>query len=125
MKETIGMIGLGIMGKPMAMNLLGAGYPLIGHDHNREVVQTIVGEGAKEAHTPREIAERSDVIITMLPDSPDVEVVALGQDGLIEGVRAGQLYIDMSTIAPTPRMRPRSPSWGSTSKWRAPPHWGR
>ncbi len=98
---TIGFIGLGIMGRPMAGHLLKAGYPLVVHDLNRQAVATLVAAGAAEAFSPREVAARSDVIITMLPDSPDVEAVALGPDGLIEGVRPGVLYADMSTIAPT------------------------
>ena len=98
---TIGFIGLGIMGRPMAGHLLKAGYPLVVHDLNRQAVATLVAAGAAEAFSPREVAARSDVIITMLPDSPDVEAVALGPDGLIEGVRPGALYADMSTIAPT------------------------
>jgi 2-hydroxy-3-oxopropionate reductase len=100
-KETIGFIGLGIMGLPMVKNLLKAGYTVIGHDLNRQAVSDAVATGAEEAQSPKEIAQRSQVIITMLPDSPDVELVALGPDGLIEGVREGQLYIDMSTIAPS------------------------
>jgi len=98
---TIGFIGLGIMGRPMAGHLLKAGYPLVVHDLNRQAVAALVAAGAAEAFSPREVAARSDVIITMLPDSPDVEAVALGPDGLIEGVRPGVLYADMSTIAPT------------------------
>jgi 2-hydroxy-3-oxopropionate reductase len=100
-KPTIGFIGLGIMGKPMAINLIKAGYPLIGHNRTRSAVREIVGEGGMEAQSPKEIANRSQVIITMLPDSPDVELVALGREGLIEEVQPGQLYIDMSTISPT------------------------
>jgi len=100
-KPTIGFIGLGIMGKPMASNLIKAGYPLIGHDLDRNAVAEIVYNGGQQAQSPREIAERTQVVITMLPDSPDVEKVALGSDGLIEGTHAGQMFIDMSTIAPT------------------------
>ena len=100
-KETIGFIGLGIMGQPMSKNLLDAGYDLVVHDINRAPVKKLVSLGAKEESSPRGIAESSQVIITMLPDSPDVEAVALGPDGLIEGVSEGQLYIDMSTIAPS------------------------
>jgi 2-hydroxy-3-oxopropionate reductase len=100
-KPKIGFIGVGIMGRPMAGHLLEAGYPLVVHDLNREPVQELVAAGAEEAFSPREIAERSQVIISMLPDSPDVEIVALGPDGLIEGVSAGDIYVDMSTIAPS------------------------
>jgi len=100
-KPSIGFIGLGIMGKPMAINLLKANYPLIGHDLNRIAVAEVVKNGGQPAQSPWEIAERSQVIITMLPDSPDVELVALGAEGLIERTHEGQMYIDMSTIAPT------------------------
>jgi 2-hydroxy-3-oxopropionate reductase len=100
-KPTIGFIGLGIMGKPMASNLINTGYPLIGHDLNRNAMADVVKMGGQQANNPGEIAERCKVIITMLPDSPDVELVALGSNGLIKGLHEGQLYIDMSTIAPT------------------------
>jgi 2-hydroxy-3-oxopropionate reductase len=98
---TIGFIGLGIMGRPMTGHLSKAGYPLVVHDLNRDAAAAAVAAGAAEAHSPQEVAARSDVIITMLPDSPDVEAVALGPAGLIEGARPGTLYADMSTIAPT------------------------
>jgi 2-hydroxy-3-oxopropionate reductase len=101
MTKKIGFIGLGIMGLPMTKNLIQAGYSIVGHDINRDAVAEAVGLGASEGSSPKEIAEASEVIITMLPDSPDVELVALGPDGLIEGVQQGQLYIDMSTIAPS------------------------
>jgi len=100
-KRTIGFIGLGIMGRPMAKNLLNAGYELVVHDINREPVRELVGLGAKEAFSAREVAAQSDVIITMLPDSPDVELVALGPDGIMEGIGPGSIYVDMSTISPT------------------------
>jgi 2-hydroxy-3-oxopropionate reductase len=101
MSKKIGFIGLGIMGRPMAKHLLEAGYPLVVHDLNREPVQELGAAGAEEASSPREVAQCSQVIITMLPDSPDVELVALGADGLIEGVSVGDIYVDMSTIAPS------------------------
>lgn len=100
-KPTIGFIGLGIMGTPMCRNLMGAGYELVVHDLNREAVGELAAAGAKEAHSPQEVAQQSEVIITMLPDSPDVEQVALGADGLIEGVSEGDIYVDMSSIAPS------------------------
>jgi 2-hydroxy-3-oxopropionate reductase len=100
-KKVIGFIGLGTMGRPMAKNLLNAGYELIVHDLNRDAVEDVVNEGAEGAFSAKEVAERSDLIITMLPDSPDVAAVALGPGGLIEGVREGQTYVDMSTIAPS------------------------
>jgi 2-hydroxy-3-oxopropionate reductase len=100
-KKVIGFIGLGIMGKPMSLHLLKAGYSLVVHDIVREPVAEVVKAGASEAHSPKEVAEKSEILITMLPDSPDVEAVALGKDGLIEGVKQGMIYADMSTIAPT------------------------
>jgi 2-hydroxy-3-oxopropionate reductase len=99
-KPKIGFIGLGIMGKPMSKHLLNAGYSLVVHDIVREAVQEVVAAGAEEASSSKEVAARSEVIITMLPDSPDVQAVALGADGLIEGVSEGDVHIDMSTIAP-------------------------
>jgi len=98
--ERIGFIGLGIMGKPMASNLLKAGYSVTVFDINREMAQALVRQGAALAETAKAVAEKSDVIITMLPDSPDVEKVVLGAAGVGEGVRSGMLFIDMSTIAP-------------------------
>jgi len=100
MKPTIGFIGTGIMGKPMAHNLLRAGYALVVRDVVRAPVEELVKAGAAEASSAREAAERSEVVITMLPDSPDVQAAALGPDGVIEGVRPGSIYIDMSTISP-------------------------
>jgi 2-hydroxy-3-oxopropionate reductase len=98
--ERVGFIGLGIMGRPMALNLLRAGYRLVVHNRTREKESELVSEGAESADSPRAVAEASEVVITMLPDSPDVEQVYLGEDGVIAGARAGQLLIDMSSIAP-------------------------
>lgn len=101
MAERIGFIGLGIMGKPMAANLRRAGHALVVHSRSRGPVEELLAGGASEADSPRAVAQRSDVVITMLPDSPDVRQVMLGAGGVIEGVRAGHLVIDMSTISPT------------------------
>ena len=100
MAQTIGFIGLGIMGKPMSKNLLKAGYPLVVHSRSRGPVDEVVKAGAKAAMTPKEVAAQCDVLISMLPNSPDVERVALGKDGIIEGVKPGLVFIDMSTISP-------------------------
>jgi len=100
MAQVVGFIGLGIMGRPMAKNLLKAGYPLVVHSRSQGPVQELAGAGAKAASTPKDVAAQCDVVITMLPNSPDVELVALGKDGLIEGVKRGQLLADMSTISP-------------------------
>jgi 2-hydroxy-3-oxopropionate reductase len=100
MAQTIGFIGLGIMGRPMARNLLKAGYPLVVHSRSQGPVDEIVAAGARRAGSPREVAAQVEVLVTMLPNSPDVELVALGKDGIIEGARPGLLFIDMSTISP-------------------------
>jgi 2-hydroxy-3-oxopropionate reductase len=100
MAQTVGFIGLGIMGRPMAKNLLKAGYPLVVHSRSQGPVDELVGAGAKRASSPREVAGQTEVLITMLPNSPDVEQVALGKDGIVEGARKGLLYLDMSTISP-------------------------
>jgi 2-hydroxy-3-oxopropionate reductase len=84
----------------MAKNLLKAGYPLIVHSRSQGPVDEVVGAGAKRAASPREVAGQCEVLITMLPNSPDVELVALGKDGIVEGARKGLLYLDMSTISP-------------------------
>jgi 2-hydroxy-3-oxopropionate reductase len=96
----IGFIGLGIMGRPMALNLVRAGYLLVVHNRTREKEKEIVSEGAESARTPRAVAEAADLVITMLPDSPDVEAVYFGDEGVLAGAREGQLLIDMSSIAP-------------------------
>ena len=98
MADTVGFIGLGIMGKPMAENLIGAGFELVVYNRTREKAEEL--DGATVADTPREVAEQSDVIITMLPDSPQVEEVLAGEGGVLEGVKEGALIVDMSTISP-------------------------
>lgn len=100
-KPTIGYIGLGLMGKPMARNILNAGYSVVVHNRSREAVGELVNQGASEAFSPKEIAEKVDLIFTNLPDSPDVEEVVLGKNGIIEGVNPGMIYIDNSTIKPS------------------------
>src|SRR5215216_3249873 len=100
MAEKVGFIGLGIMGKPMARNLMEAGYELTVHNRSPEKAEELGEEGANVAATPREVAEKSDVIITMLPDSPQVREVVAGEDGVLEGVKEGSLVVDMSTISP-------------------------
>lgn len=104
-QPTIGFIGLGIMGKPMALNLLKAGYSLVVNSRSRPPVDEVVAAGAAEAFSPAEVARRSDLVITMLPDSPDVDKVALGPEGIVEGAREGLIYVDMSTIAPSTAVR--------------------
>jgi 2-hydroxy-3-oxopropionate reductase len=101
MTETIGFIGLGVMGDPMARNLLDAGHSLVVHSRSPGPVEALAEAGAETASGPREVAERADVVITMLPDSPAVEDVVLGEDGVVAGMSEGDLLIDMSTIHPT------------------------
>ena len=96
----IGFIGLGIMGKPMSLNLLKAGYQLVVMDVFEPAVAELVAAGAGAAATPRAVAEQADIIITMLPNSPQVKQVVLGEQGVIEGARPGAVVIDMSSIAP-------------------------
>lgn len=98
--ETLGFIGLGVMGKPMARNLLSAGYPLVVHNRSPAPVQELVEEGARAIDSPRRVAEAAEVIILMLPDSPDVETVIAGEDGILQGARSGTLVLNMSTISP-------------------------
>jgi len=98
--SKIGFIGLGIMGKPMSKNLLKAGHELVVFNRSREAVKELVSEGAEAASSPKEVAERCSLIITMLPNSPQVREVVLGPNGVIEGVRPGTMVIDMSSIAP-------------------------
>src|SRR5437867_49917 len=100
MKTKVGFIGLGIMGKPMAKNLIKAGFTLVVHNRSRTAVDELVKLGATAAGSPREAASSVDTIITMLPNSPDVESVALGENGIKEGAARGQLFLDMSTINP-------------------------
>ncbi len=100
MPDTIGFIGLGIMGKPMAHNLLRAGFQVIVQNRHQEVTDELVAAGATPGALPRDIAASCDVLITMLPDSPQVEEVLVGNDGVIEGARAGLVVIEMSTISP-------------------------
>lgn len=100
MAERVGFIGLGIMGRPMAKNLMEAGYDLVVHNRSPEKAEELAKEGATAAGSPREVAEGCDVVITMLPDSPQVEEVLAGENGVFEGVREGALIVDMSTISP-------------------------
>ena len=98
--RKIGFVGLGIMGKPMARNLLKAGYDLTVYDIVGEAVEEVVGDGATPASSSREVAAATDKIITMLPDSADSERAILGPDGVLEGAESGKTIIDMSSIAP-------------------------
>ncbi len=96
----LGFVGLGIMGKPMSKNLLKAGYKLVVYDIVKEAVAEVVAAGAEQGSSPRDVASRCEIVITMLPNSPHVKTVVLGKDGVIEGAKAGSLVVDMSSIAP-------------------------
>lgn len=96
----IGFIGLGIMGRPMAGNLLKAGYDVVGYDIVRANLEGIIAVGANAAGSPKEVARQCELVITMLPNSPHVKTAVMGKDGVLEGARPGTILIDMSSIAP-------------------------
>jgi len=99
-KPVIGYIGLGLMGRSIARNILKAGFPVIVHNRSRQAVDELAGEGAIPAVSPKDVAEKADVVFTNLPDSPDVEQVVLGLGGIIEAAREGLIFVDNSTIKP-------------------------
>ena len=99
-KPVIGFIGLGIMGKPMARNLIKAGYELILHNRSHAPVDELSKQGAQAAADSKEVAARAEIVITMLPDSPDVELVYADENGIFKTLKSGTLLIDMSTISP-------------------------
>ena len=113
----VGFIGLGIMGKSMARNILKAGFTLVVHNRSRAAVDELVAEGATAASSPAEVAAQVDVVITNLPDSPDVEQVALGKDGVIEGAHPGLIFVDNSTIKPA-TARQIAAGWQRKACWR-------
>ncbi|MBE0680382.1 MAG: NAD-binding protein [Anaerolineales bacterium] len=96
----VGYIGLGLMGKSIARNILKAGFPVVVHNRSRGAVDELTAEGATAANSPKEVAEQVDVVFTNLPDSPDVEKVALGENGIIAGGKKGLIMVDNSTIKP-------------------------
>ena len=100
MGMKVGFIGLGTMGAPMARNVMKGGHSLTVYDVNQAAMKGLVAEGAAAARSPKDVAAVSEIVITMLPDGPDVERAALGPDGILEGIRAGAIYVDMSTIDP-------------------------
>ncbi len=100
MKETVGVIGLGLMGKPMARNVLKAGFPVVVWNRSAGKAADLAAEGAQVASSPRALASRCTIVITMVTDAPDVEAVLLGPDGVASGARPGTVVVDMSTIAP-------------------------
>jgi len=103
--ETIGFVGLGVMGKPMAKNLIKAGHTLIVHNRSRGASDEVAAAGATAAASPADVARQSTVIITMLPDTSDVELVLTGADGILSAVQRGAVIIDMSSISPVATKR--------------------
>jgi len=99
--EKIGFVGLGIMGKPMALNLIKAGFDVIAYNRTENKVDAIINAGGKKGKTPKEVAENSDIIITMVSDSPDVIDVIFGENGIVFGIKEKNVVIDMSTISPS------------------------
>jgi len=99
-KKKIGFIGLGVMGKPMSLNLIKAGYSLMVFDINQNTLNEVVSAGAKKGESPCQIGENCEIIITMLPNSPQVEEVITGKNGVLEGAKPGSVIIDMSSISP-------------------------
>jgi 2-hydroxy-3-oxopropionate reductase len=116
MHPTVGFIGLGLMGRPMAKNLLKAGFPLVVHSRSHAPVDDLVAHGAQRATSPADVARRATRIITMLPDSPDVEQVLDGADGVFTAIQPGTILIDCSSIAPTAarRLAERARALGAT-----------
>jgi 2-hydroxy-3-oxopropionate reductase len=96
----VGYIGLGLMGKSMARNILKAGFPVVVHNRSRAAVDELAAEGGTPATSPAEVAAQVDVVFTNLPDTPDVELVVLGKDGILEGAHDGLIFVDNSTIKP-------------------------
>jgi len=105
MIKKIGFIGLGIMGNPMATNLMGASYQVTGYDIDQDTMNAMVEKGAWKALSPKEAAESTDAVITMVPDDQIVEEVVTGKDGALEGMRKGSILVDMSTISSSTAMR--------------------
>jgi len=116
MSETVGFIGLGVMGRPMAGNLLARGYGVVAHSRSHGPVDTLVAAGARRATSPAEVARSAARIITMLPDGPDVERVLEGDDGVFSAIQRGTILIDMSSIDPAVarRLATRAIALGST-----------
>jgi 2-hydroxy-3-oxopropionate reductase len=103
--ETVGFIGLGVMGKPMAKNLIKKGHRLVVHSRTRAAVDEVAAAGATAASSPADVARQSTVVITMLPDTPDVELVLTGSNGVLSALQSGAIVIDMSSISPVATKR--------------------
>ena len=98
--NTIGFIGLGLMGKPMAINLIKAGYSVIVYNRSKPAIDELVSMGASSAKSPKDLAQQVNIIISILPDAPDTKQVLFGKNGVIEGINPNSIFIDMSTISP-------------------------
>src|SRR5437773_6304313 len=103
--DVVGFIGLGVMGKPMAKNLIKGGHSLVVHSRSRGPIDEVVAAGAKAAASPADVARQASVVITMLPDTPDVELVLTGSDGVVSGLQPRAVVIDMSSISPAATRR--------------------
>lgn len=123
--ETIGFIGLGIMGTPMATHLRRAGYPMVVYNRTPSKMEPLVALGAEASRSCQELAARSSVVISMVSDSPDVECIYLGAQGVLAGARPGTLLIDMSTIAPGVAQRVASAAVGKSCPMLDAPEIGR
>ena len=97
-KGKLGFVGLGIMSKPMAKNLLKAGFEVVAYDIVGEALEEVVSEGAEAGESPKDVSQKTTTIITMLPDGPDVEKVVLGPNGVLEGAQSGSVIIDMLSL---------------------------
>jgi 2-hydroxy-3-oxopropionate reductase len=115
--KNVGIVGLGIMGRPMAQNLMKAGFQVTAHSRTRAKVDELQRQGAQAAASPADVAARSDLVITMVPDSPDVEQVAEGPRGVFEGAHAGLIIADMSTISPAVTRRLASQAASRGCSW--------
>lgn len=103
--ETVGFIGLGVMGRPMAKHIVDGGFPVIVHNRSRGAVDALVGAGATAADTPAAVAAKATIVITMVPDTPDVEQVIAGEQGVLSTLKSGSVVIDMSSISPVATKR--------------------
>jgi 2-hydroxy-3-oxopropionate reductase len=115
-QETVGFIGLGVMGKPMAKHVLAKGFPLVAFNRSRDAVNELASAGARAADSPADVARHATVVITMVPDTADVESVLTGPNGVLSGLKSGSVVIDMSSISPvvTRRLAARVLDHGST-----------
>src|SRR5579872_3744035 len=105
MPETVGFIGLGVMGRPMAKHILARGHSVVAYNRSRGAIDELVAAGAAAGSSPTDVAGRSSVVITMVPDTPDVESVLTGPNGVVERVKPGTVVIDMSSISPVATRR--------------------